>query len=256
MGMPETMCAAIERETRAPGGVILIASEDATTRRAVMTAAAHAPGERYVIEVDGDRADLDIAAHMDCDAILLHAGDDRVLLAAAFEHAQHGVRIIVGVDAPDVMAAIARVRATRLERHLLAFALRVAVAARRERGLCADCRRPAQAAGSESALLGVDPGTVIYRAGGCSGCADSGYAGTVTLFETVAVDPGFRRLLSEGGDIAILARHAFVRAPTLAGSARTLAREGQITAEAAINVARAGNNSAFARSTHPHLLPA
>lgn len=256
LGMPGSMRAAIERETLAPGGVILVASADAETRHAVTAAAASAPGERNVVTVEGDRADLDVAARMDCDAILLSASDDRALLSAAFDHAQRGVRIILSVDAPDVMAAIGRLRATRLERHLLAFGLRAAVAGRRERGLCPACRRPAQAAGSESALLGVDPGTVIYRAAGCGACDGTGYAGDVTLFETMAVDPGLRRLLAEGGDVAILARHAFVRAPTLAGSARALAREGRITAEAAIAIARAAGTAPLDRTSHPHLLMA
>lgn len=256
LGMPGSMRAAIERETLAPGGVILVASADAETRHAVSAAAAYAPGERHVIAVDADRADLDTAARMDCDAILLSANDDRALLSAAFDHAQRGVRVILGVEAPDVMAAIARLRAARLERHLLAFGLRVAIAGRRERGLCPACRRPAQAAGSESALLGVDSGTVIYRAAGCGACDGTGYAGDVTLFETMAVDPGLRRLLAEGGDVAILARHAFVRAPTLAGSARALAREGRITAEAAIAITRAAGSAPLDRASHPHLLMA
>lgn len=256
LGMPKSMRAAIERETLAAGGVILIASEDPATLRAAMAAAVHASGERHIVEIANDRADLDLAAQMDCDAILLHSADDRALLSAAFDHAQRGVRIVLGVDAPDVMAAIDRLRAARLERHLLAFALRVAIAAREERGLCPTCRRPAQAAGSESALLGVDPGTVIYRAAGCGTCDGTGFVGMVTLFETVAIDPGLRRLLAEGGDIAILARHAFVRAPTLAGSARALAREGRITVDAAIAVARAAGAGSITATPHPHLLPA
>ncbi len=256
LGMPGPMRAAFERAIVAPGGVILIAAEDAAAMAAAMAAAVVAPGERHIVEISGDRADLDAAARMDCDAILLRPGDDRTLLSAAFDHAQHGVRVILGIDAPNVMAAIARLRAARMERHLLAFALRIAIAVRTEPGLCATCRRPAQAAGSESALLGVDPGTVIYRAAGCGACDGTGFSGPVTLFETVAVDPGLRRLLAEGGDIAILARHAFVRAATLAGSARALAREGKITADAAIRVARAAGAGPANVSTHPHLLMA
>ncbi len=256
LGMPGAMRAAIERETLAAGGVILISSDDPATLAAAMAAAIHAPGERHIVQVDADRADLDAAARMDCDAILLRADGDRAVLSAAFDHAQRGVRIVLGVDAPDVMAAIAHLRAARVERHLLAFALRVAIGAREERGLCSICRRPNQAAGSESALLGVDPGTVIYRAAGCGACDGTGFAGSVMLFETVAVDPGLRRLLAEGGDIAILARHAFVGTPTLAGSARALAREGRITAEAAIRIARAAGSGPVAASAHPHLLMA
>lgn len=256
IGMPGAMRAAIERATLAPGGVILVASEDAAALTATMAAVVHAPGERHIVELSGDRADLDIAAQMDCDAILLHGGEDRALLAAAFDHAQRGVRIVLGIDAPDVMAAIARLRAARVERHVIAFALRVAIAARREEGLCSACRRPAQAMGSESALLGVDPGTVIYRPVGCTACDGTGFAEPVTLFETVAVDPGLRRLLAEGGDVAILARHAFVGAPTLAGSARVLAREGRITVDAAIRIARAAGAAPVAAVAHPHLLMA
>ena len=76
------------------------------------------------------------------------------------------------------------------------------------------------------------------------------------LFETVAVDPALRRLLAEGGDIAILARHAFMRSPTLAGSARALVREGKITAEAAIRTARVAGAGPVTSTAHPHLLTA
>lgn len=254
LGMPRSMRAAIERETLAPGGVILITSEDATALARAMAAAAHAPGERHILEIPADRADLDTAARMDCDAILLRPGDDRGLLAAAFDHAQRGVRIVLGIDAGDAMAAIARLRAARVERHLLAFGLRVAIAARTEMRLCPACRRPAQAEGSESALLGVDPGTVIYRATGCAACDHTGFSGSVMLFESVVIDPGLRRLLAEGGDVAILARHAFVRAPTLAASARALARDGRITVDAAIRIARAAGAGSATATPHPHLL--
>ncbi|MBA4761267.1 hypothetical protein [Sphingomonas sp.] len=256
LGMPGSMRAAIERETLAPGGVILVASDDAAVMGRAMAAAAYAPGERHVVEISADRAELDAAARMDCDAILLRPNDDRALLAGAFDHAQRGVRIVLGIEAPDAMAAIARLRAVRVERHLLAFALRVAIAARTELRLCPACRRPAQAEGSESALLGVDPGTVIYRAVGCDACDQSGFSGSVMLFETVVIDPGLRRLLAEGGDVAILARHAFVRAPTLAASARTLVREGRITVDAAIRIARAAGAGSVSTTSHPHLLMA
>lgn len=256
LGMPGSMRTAIERELLAPGGVIVIASEDPAAMARAMAAAASAPGERHVLDIAADRGDLDAAARMDCDAILLRPGDDRGLLAAAFDHAQRGVRIVLGIEAPDAMAAIARLRAARVERHLLAFALRVAIAARTEMRLCPACRRPAQAEGSESALLGVDPGTVIYRAMGCAACDHDGFSGSVMLFESVVIDPGLRRLLAEGGDVAILARHAFVRAPTLAASARALAREGRITVDAAIRIARAAGAGSVTATPHPHLLMA
>lgn len=256
LGMPNAMRAALDRECAIPGGVILVAATDPELRQRVMRAIADDAGERHIAEIGEDRVRLDIAARMDCDAILVAASDDRSLLTAALDHAQRGRRIIIGVDAADTMGALARLRGLRVERHLLAFALRALIAAHAAAGLCTACRRPVQARGSDSALLGVDPGTVVYEPVGCGVCAGSGYGTPVILFEGVAADTGLRRLFAEGGDAAILARHAFVRAPTLAGSARLLAREGRITVETAIAVTRSSATGSFIPAAHPHLLTA
>ena len=97
---------------------------------------------------------------------------------------------------------------------------------------------PIQAQGSVSALLGFDPGTVVYAPGGCDACNGTGYAGRIGVFEAVFPDPSLRRLIAGGGDEAILSRHAFLKAPNLGAAARALVRDGVTTAEEALRVSR------------------
>ena len=58
------------------------------------------------------------------------------------------------------------------------------------------------------------------------------------MFEAVRIDDTIRRYIYDGGDEAMIARHAFLRAPTLAGAARAMVRDGLTTPEEAIRVAR------------------
>ncbi|MBC7042363.1 hypothetical protein G6O42_24640, partial [Salmonella enterica subsp. enterica serovar Enteritidis] len=77
--------------------------------------------------------------------------------------------------------------------------------------LCAECRRPVQAQGSISALLGFDSGAIVFAPTGCESCNGTGFAGETGVFEAIVADGAIRRLINDGGDEAILARHAFLR---------------------------------------------
>jgi len=46
------------------------------------------------------------------------------------------------------------------------------------------------------------------------------------------------RLINDGGDEAVIARHAFVNAPNLGSAARALVKAGETTAEEAIRISR------------------
>lgn len=254
LGMPGGMRQSIAGALALSGGVVLAAAPDAADRRALAEALAGSARRGYAPWIAGERSALAAAARMDCDAILVDGLLDRHAAALAFDVARAGQRIIVAVDAAGAVAAIEQLRGLRIERHLLGAGLRAVVAAHGARRLCGACRLPDQAQASESALLGIDPGTVIYRPAGCGTCDGTGYAGTALAFEGIAVDTAFHGLLAEGRDAALLARHAFLAAPTLAASARTLAREGRITAEEAIRIAR-GGGAVAAGTRHPHIAP-
>lgn len=70
----------------------------------------------------------------------------------------------------------------------------------------------------------------------------------------MTVDGQIHGLLAKGADSALLSRQAFLSAPTLAASARTLAREGTITADEAIRITRASAGGPAAGGNHPHIL--
>lgn len=252
LGMPGPMRRPLHAAMKLPGGAMLAVAPSPADRR--MLAEALAGSAAYAPWVAGERGTLEAAARMDCDAILIDRPADRAAVALAFDLARAGQRIVIAVDAVSAVTAIEQLRAYQLERHLLGAALRAAVAAHASPRLCPDCRLPVQARTSESALLGIDPGTVIYRPAGCGGCDGTGYAGTALVFESILIDSPLHGLLAKGADSALLARHAFLSAPTLAASARTLAREGAITADEAIRIARASAIGVAASASHPHIL--
>lgn len=253
LGMPSGMRKPLHATLELPGGALLAISPTASGRRALAESLAGPAG--YAPWISGERRALEAAGQMDCDAILIDGVADRAAAALAFDLARAGQRIVIAIDAISAVAAIEQLRALKVERHLLGAALRAAVAVHTAPRLCPACRLPVQARTSESALLGIDPGTVIYRPAGCGACDGTGYAGAAQIFETVVVDGPFHGLLAKGADSALLARHAFLTAPTLATSARTLAREGVITADEAIRIARTGMGSSAVGANHPHILP-
>lgn len=252
LGMPGGMRQQLRAALGQPGGAVLAVAPSPAHRRSLAEALAVPAG--YAPWITGERHAIEAAAPMDCDAILIEDLADRAAAASALDLARSGQRIIITAAAISAVAVIEQLRALKVERHLLGAALRAAVAMHPAPRLCPDCRLPVQARTSESALLGIDPGTVIYRPAGCGACDGTGYAGVAQVFEAVAVDGPLHGLLAKGADAALLARHAFLAAPTLAASARTLAREGVITADEAIRIARASAIGVAAGAGHPHIL--
>lgn len=255
LGMPDGMRKSVSGMLALPGGVVLAVAPSSADRRDLAEALAGSAQRGYAPWIAGNRSALEAAARMDCDAILVDSLADRGAAFLAFDLARAGQRVIVAIDAINAVAAIERLRALRVERHLLGAGLRAMVAGHSARRLCGACRLPVQAQTSESALLGIDPGTVIYRPAGCGACDGTGYASTALAFEAIVVDGVFHGMLAEGRDAALLARHAFLAAPTLAASARMLAREGRITAEEAIRIARVSGGAVAPEARHPHISP-
>jgi len=253
LGMPGRMREQLRAALDRSGGAVLAIGASSMSRCRLAEALAAPAG--YAPWIAGERHALEAAARMDCDAILIDGLADRTTAALALDLARAGQRVVIAADSISAVAAIEQLRALKVERHLLGAALNAAVAAHASPRLCPACRLPVQAQASESALLGIDPGTVIYRAAGCGACDGTGYAGTALVFEAIVVDGPLHGLLAKGADSALLARHAFLAAPTLAASARTLAREGAITADEAIRITRASASGSTGGVNHPHILP-
>ncbi|WP_066546420.1 MULTISPECIES: ATPase, T2SS/T4P/T4SS family [unclassified Sphingomonas] len=181
---------------------------------------------------------LRAAARHQPDAIAFDGIADRALMELALQSAQPQPMTIARTDAADAIGAILQLRALRIDPFLIAGSLRAVMAQRLVRRLCPECRFPVQAAPSVSALLGFDPGAIVYQGAGCDACGGTGFQGFIAAFELVEVDHAIRRLIADGGDESILARHAFLKTPNLGSAARALVREGATSAEEAVRLSR------------------
>ncbi len=236
------------------GGLVLVAGPARSGRSTtIATLARHfANGPRHLVMLGGSpcegatwidpgavpAAAIRAALDQDPDLIAIDMLRDRESAAAAVEAAEAGNLVLAGVDAPDAVGAIRRMRAWRVEPFKLASTLGAVLAQRLVRRLCPECRRPVQAPGSVSALLGFDSGAIVYAPTGCESCGGTGHAGETGVFEAILADGAIRRLINDGGDEAILARHAFLRAPNLGSAARALVREGVTTPDEALRISR------------------
>lgn len=183
-------------------------------------------------------AGLRAILRQDPDVVMVGEIRDRETAEIAVQASLTGHLVLSTVHTNDAVGAITRMRDMKIEPFLLASTLRGVIAQRLVRRLCPSCRRPVQASGSVSALLGFDPGTMVHQPVGCDECSGSGFKGRIGVFEAIRIDETIRRLINDGGDEAIIARHAFVNAPNLGSAARQMVREGQTTPEEAVRVSR------------------
>jgi general secretion pathway protein E len=208
------------------------------TRHLVALGCAPVPGATHVAPGTSPTADIRQARAQDPDVIAIDTLHGREDANAAVDAVEAGILVIAGIEAGGAVAAIRQLREWRVEAFKLASTLGAVLGQRLVRRLCGDCRRPEQAQGSVSALLGFDSGAIVYAPTGCERCDGTGFAGQIGVFEGVFADGALRRLINDGGDEAILARHAFVRAPNLGSAARALVREGATTPEEAVRISR------------------
>jgi general secretion pathway protein E len=183
-------------------------------------------------------AGLRAILRQDPDVVMVGEIRDRETAEIAVQASLTGHLVLSTVHTNDAVGAITRMRDMRIEPFLLASTLRAVIAQRLVRRLCPSCRKPVQASGSVSSLLGFDPGTVIYEPVGCEECNGTGFKGRIGVFEAIRIDDTIRRLINDGGDEAIISRHAFLNAANLGSAARKLVREGLTTPEEAVRISR------------------
>ncbi|MBB5697765.1 ATPase, T2SS/T4P/T4SS family [Sphingomonas yantingensis] len=251
LGMVPAQARTIFRMTERPGGLVVVAGPRGSGRRStiaallggeartrsVVTVDLALPGALTIAGLQGQAA-IEQALSLDPDILALGDLADRGAAALAFQVAASGRRVLARVEAPDAIAAFEHLRALRVDRLALAAQLRAVTAQRLAQRLCHVCRRPVQASNRIAALLGFDPGAVIHESAGCGACDGRGTAGAIGVFELIAFDPAMARLVNDGADAALLARHAFLNAPRLDSAARSMARQGLIDAAEAVRLGR------------------
>ena len=89
-------------------------------------------------------------------------------------------------------------------------------------------------------LLGgaIRPGEKLWRAVGCAECHDEGYRGRAGIYEVVAVDETFQKLIHDGASEAELERQARKANPSLLDDGIDKVRAGVTTVEEVARVVR------------------
>lgn len=258
LGMSSVQARSVARAGERPGGIVVVAGAPGSGRRTTIDAmlrdetrsggsivSVGVPISDALIVAPGSAdavpAAIDRALTLDPDTLVLDDVIDPRSATRAFQLAAAGRRVIVRLTADDAIAAVTRLLALKVDRFTLAANLRAVVAQRLTTRLCPTCRRPVQASNRIAALLGFDPGAVVYESPGCLTCENSGAGGRIGVFEVIECDDGIARLLNGGADAALLSRHAFVSAPRLDSAARAMVRDGVISGEEALRLSRPGS---------------
>jgi general secretion pathway protein E len=244
-----------------PNGIILVTGPTGSGKTTTLYAALKQlnDGRRNILTVEDPveyavegvgqtqvnaKVGLDFAAGLrailrqDPDVVMVGEIRDRETADIAVQASLTGHLVLSTVHTNDAVGAITRLKDLKVEPFLLASTLRAVIAQRLVRRLCEACREPVQADTGVAAMLGLDAGAVIWRPRGCEACGQTGFKGRVGVFEAIRVDETVRRHIYAGGDEAMIARHAFLKAPTLASAARAMVAKGLTTPEEAIRIAR------------------
>ena len=262
LGMPSVINDSYRQALSEPNGIILVTGPTGSGKTTTLYAGLRLlnDGKRNILTVEdpveytiegvgqtqvNPKVGLDFAAGLrailrqDPDTVMVGEIRDRETADIAVQASLTGHLVLSTVHTNDAVGAITRMREMKIEPFLLASTLRAVIAQRLVRKLCLHCRTPVQASKSVAALLGFEGGMTIYEPVGCPHCGGTGYSGRVGVFEIIRVDETIRRIINTGGDESLIARQAFLHAPTLAAAARNLVRDGVTSAEEAIRVSRA-----------------
>jgi general secretion pathway protein E len=185
-------------------------------------------------------AGLRAILRQDPDVVMVGEIRDRETAEIAVQASLTGHLVLSTVHTNDAVGAITRMRDMKIEPFLLASTLRAVFAQRLVRRLCPACCNSVEASAPVAAIMGFEIGTIICEPVGCEQCGGSGFKGRIGVFEAIRIDETIRRLINEGGDETVIARHAFANAPSLGTAARELVRQGLTTPEEAVRISRHG----------------
>jgi type IV pilus assembly protein PilB len=132
-----------------------------------------------------------------------------------------------------------------IEPFLVTSSLSAVLAQRLARRLCVHCKEPYQPTEADIIAAGWTPDEVdeegeipqVYRAIGCSACANTGYRGRKALAELMPLSEEIERVIIEGGSVEDIHRLAVSQGmTTLRRSGLRKAIEGETTLEEVLRV--------------------
>ncbi|MCP5141538.1 MAG: type II/IV secretion system protein [Chromatiales bacterium] len=133
----------------------------------------------------------------DPDVIMVGEIRDRETAKVAFESALTGHLVLSSLHTNDAAGAIARLIEMGVEPFLISATVRVIIAQRLMRVICAECKTPADIDPNVRQQLGVPEDLVLYHGTGCDACNKTGYRGRVASYEMIVTDDTIRHLIDE-----------------------------------------------------------
>ncbi len=176
----------------------------------------------------------------DPDVIMVGEIRDQETAQVAVRSAMTGHFVLSTLHTNSAVGSVTRLIDMGVERYLLAPMVVGLAAQRLVRRLCPDCREKGEATEAESLLVGgaIKPGKKLWRAVGCDTCHGEGYRGRAGLYEVVAVDDAFQKLIHDGASEAELERAARKMGPSLLDDGIAKVKEGLTTVDEVARVVR------------------
>ena len=176
----------------------------------------------------------------DPDVIMVGEIRDQETAQVAVRSAMTGHFVLSTLHTNSAVGSVTRLIDMGVERYLLAPMVVGLCAQRLVRRLCPACRRADVASEADLLLLGgaLPVGAPVWRAVGCDQCHDEGYRGRAGLYEVVAIDDAFQKLIHDGASEAEIERHARGDNPSLLDDGVAKLQAGVTTVEEVARVVR------------------
>ncbi len=149
----------------------------------------------------------------DPDVILVGEMRDHETAHIGMEAALTGHLVLSTLHTNDAPSAVTRLSEMKIDPFLIASAVDCVLAQRLVRKLCGKCKQAYEPSPEELHAAGLpwsadDPLPTLFRAMGCSGCAQTGYRGRVAVHEVMIVTEEIERLIVEHASTDEIARVA------------------------------------------------
>src|SRR5688572_21950093 len=125
----------------------------------------------------------------DPDVILVGEIRDKETASIAVQASLTGHLVLTTMHTIDAVSSIARLLDIGVESYKLAAAVKGVVAQRLLRRLCHHCRVPISEGVVERYQRWLPEGLALYRAAGCSECANTGFRGRMAIMEVMITTP-------------------------------------------------------------------
>jgi len=136
----------------------------------------------------------------DPDVVMVGEIRDKETAEIAIKAALTGHMVLSTLHTNSAIATITRMVDMGIAAYLVAAALRVVIAQRLLRRLCAYCRIERPLTVMEASIINRADlaGTLIYEPSGCVYCANKGFKGRIGLYELLELRPEWIKAVSEG----------------------------------------------------------